>query len=61
MIMSDPVKIHSERAMTELDLAVRAEHAVAARAHLALSVLHLERMREFCERQSPAPLISALG
>jgi len=59
--MTDPVKIHSERAMAELDLAVRAEHAVAARAHLSLSVLHLERMREFCDKPNEGPQVSAAG
>ena len=59
--MADPVKIHSDRAMAELDLAVRAENAMAARAHLALSVLHLERMREFSEMQAAVPHPSAVG
>ena len=44
----DEIKYHSDRAMVELDLAVRAEHSQAAKAHLALSALHLERMRKLC-------------
>ena len=42
----DEIKYHSDRAMAELDLAVRSDHTKAARAHLALSALHLERMRK---------------
>lgn len=34
---------HSARAMAELDLALKAKCADAARAHLRLSSLHLER------------------
>ncbi|HEX8366807.1 MAG TPA: hypothetical protein VF603_16125 [Allosphingosinicella sp.] len=40
----DPVKFHSERAATELDLAMQASHKAAARAHFGLSQLHLERL-----------------
>ena len=50
--MADEIKFHSERAMTELDLAVRAGHPLAARAHLTLSALHLERMRSLSYAQS---------
>jgi hypothetical protein len=47
--MADEIKLHSDRAMHELDLAVRARHPGAARAHLALSALHLDRMRQLCQ------------
>jgi len=40
----DPVKFHSERAAVELDLAMRANHVAAARAHFGLSQLHLDRL-----------------
>ena len=40
----DEIKYHSDRAMAELDLAVRSDHTKAARAHLSLSALHLQRM-----------------
>ena len=40
----DPIKIHSERAAAELDRAMRAEHAAAARAHFELSALHVQRL-----------------
>lgn len=49
--MGDEVKLHSERAMAELDLALRAPHYNAAQAHLALSALHLERMRRLSGEQ----------
>ncbi|HEY0044750.1 MAG TPA: hypothetical protein VGB62_09395 [Allosphingosinicella sp.] len=45
----DEIKYHSDRAMTELDLAVRSENTSAARAHLALSALHLDRMRKLSQ------------
>jgi hypothetical protein len=38
-------KYHSERAMAELDMALRAGNADAARAHFRLSSLHLERSK----------------
>jgi hypothetical protein len=39
----DRSKYHSERAMVELDLALKASCADAARAHFRLSSLHLEK------------------
>jgi succinate dehydrogenase flavin-adding protein (antitoxin of CptAB toxin-antitoxin module) len=46
--MSDPAKIeyHSRRAMRELDAGLTASSIAAARAHLQLSNLHMQRMRE---------------
>jgi hypothetical protein len=53
--MADDITFHSKRAMAELDLAVRATSTVAARAHFALSGLHLEKMRKLSEsRRAPA-------
>ncbi|HEX8669127.1 MAG TPA: hypothetical protein VF727_12240 [Allosphingosinicella sp.] len=43
--MADDVTFHSKRALVEIDLASRAVHPGAARAHLALSNLHLQRLR----------------
>ena len=43
--MPDEVKFHSDRAMAELDLAARSADLHAARAHLRLSELHVQRMR----------------
>lgn len=42
--MSEDVQFHSERAMAELDRALQARCAAAARAHLGLSSLHLQRI-----------------
>jgi hypothetical protein len=47
--MQDEIKFHSDRAMSELDLASRAADMRAAEAHLRLSALHLERMRQLTE------------
>ena len=47
--MRDEFKFHSERAMAEIDRASRAADYRAARLHLDLSALHLERMRALCE------------
>jgi hypothetical protein len=57
--MDDQIKLHSDRAMAELDLAVRAAHSAAARAHFALSALHLDRMRQLCQHQPEEALHDA--
>jgi hypothetical protein len=44
----DDISFHSRRALAELDLAVKAACGTAARAHLSLSGLHLDRMRHIC-------------
>jgi hypothetical protein len=61
MNVADEIKFHSDRAMTELDMAVRAGHPIAARAHLALSALHLERMRNLCQIEAPEPELRMVG
>jgi hypothetical protein len=53
--VQDEIKFHSDRAMSELDLASRAADLRAAEAHLRLSALHLERMRQLTEA-APWPL-----
>ena len=45
----DDIQFHSQRAAAELDLALRARHVQAARAHFGLSTLHLERLNRLCE------------
>jgi hypothetical protein len=50
----DKIKYHSERALAELDLALGTNCAMAARAHFALSGLHLERLRDLSEGQTRA-------
>jgi hypothetical protein len=52
----DPIKFHCERAAAELDLAMRAEHSAAARAHFSLSALHVQRAERLL---SPAPCVKA--
>ncbi|MEA3049603.1 MAG: hypothetical protein QOG84_1439 [Sphingomonadales bacterium] len=47
--MQDEIKFHSDRAMSELDMASRSADMRAAEAHLRLSALHLERMRRLTE------------
>ena len=42
----DQIKFHSERAAAELELARKACHAQAAKAHLGLSALHSERVEK---------------
>jgi hypothetical protein len=43
--MNEDISFHSRRAMAELDRALAARSEAAAKAHFALSSLHLERMR----------------
>jgi hypothetical protein len=42
----DHITFHTKRAQAELDLAMRTENAAAARAHVGLSRLHLERLTQ---------------
>lgn len=42
--MADEIEFHSDRWLAELELAGRAGHPKAARAHLGLSTLHFRRM-----------------
>jgi hypothetical protein len=45
----DQLKFHSERAAAELELAIGARDAKAAKAHFGLSALHLERLGRLIE------------
>jgi len=45
MEKADEIKFHSDRALAELDRARTAADPAAARAHLALSALHVDRLR----------------
>ncbi len=51
---ADQISFHSERAMAELDQALRASSVMAARAHFDLSALHLQRMQSLATDQMPA-------
>jgi hypothetical protein len=54
MTTEDQIRIHSERAMAELDLALDARCVEAARAHFSLSALHLDRLRSLKQRRQTA-------
>ena len=56
----DALSYHSQRATHELDLGLSAGSASAARAHLELASMHLQRLRELTEKPAPIPL-SAVG
>jgi hypothetical protein len=49
--MGDEAKYHTDRAMAEIELAGRAPSLEAARAHLSLSALHLDRLRGLAQPQ----------
>ena len=55
MAAVDDIGYHSKRAMVELELAARAVHPDAARAHHRLATLHLERMQAL----SPTAIVAA--
>jgi hypothetical protein len=48
--MANEVEMHTERWMAELELASRAAHPKAAKAHLGLSTLHFRRMLDLDRR-----------
>ncbi|HEX9932372.1 MAG TPA: hypothetical protein VGB08_05970 [Allosphingosinicella sp.] len=50
----DQIKFHSQRAAAELDLAMRAGHVAAARAHFGLSQLHLQRLERLAAEPAAA-------
>jgi hypothetical protein len=45
-VLDEDIEYHSLRAMQELDRGLIARSIAAARAHLQLSSLHLQRMRD---------------
>jgi hypothetical protein len=57
MANQDDIKFHSDRAMVELDYALKASSIVAANAHLGLSELHLQRMRSLTGGDASATLV----
>ena len=52
--MASEIELHTQRWMAELELASRAHHPEAARAHLGLSTLHFQRMLDL-QRRDPVP------
>lgn len=56
--MGDEAKYHSDRALAEIELASRAPSLEAARSHLSLSAVHLQRLRRLAQpRQDSSALI----
>ena len=49
----DSIQFHSQRAQAELDLAMRAKHVAAARAHFGLSALHVQQFEALIESDEP--------
>jgi hypothetical protein len=45
------IRYHADRAIAELDMALAARNAEAARAHFHLSSLHLERSQKLVDVQ----------
>ena len=60
MTKQDDLSYHSERATRELDLGLTAETLSAARAHLKLASMHMERVRELTGTTLSPPL-AAVG
>ena len=50
--MATKIELHTHRWMAELELASRASHPEAARAHLGLSTLHFQRMLDLQRRHA---------
>jgi hypothetical protein len=59
MSKDDQIQHHAQRATREMDQGLSAKSAAAARAHLELSSLHLQRARALGGREltSPPPFI----
>lgn len=55
MSLDDQIFYHSTRALRELGLGLLAKSMPAARAHLRLSSLHLDRLRELKGEDQPVP------
>jgi hypothetical protein len=55
MLSQQDLEYHQQRARAEMDRAYRAEHKVAAEAHMRLAGLHMERLKrqdELCHGSS---------
>ena len=46
MYHQDALEFHSRRASQELNRGLTAEHIIAARTHLTLASMHMQRVRE---------------
>ena len=52
----DALSYHSRRATRELDLGLAAASMAAARAHLQLAAMHMQRLRELTAQSISTPL-----
>jgi hypothetical protein len=55
MTRDDEIDVHTERALDEIDRATSAASLAAARAHLGLSELHFDKVRELSETPEVRP------
>lgn len=56
MNRQDELSYHSQRATRELDMGLTAQSTPAARAHLQLASMHMQRVRELGGEPQPSPL-----
>jgi hypothetical protein len=57
MSRDDEIDVHAERALVEIDLATSATNLAAAQAHLGLSELHFDKVRELSETPEIRPAL----
>ena len=57
MTTDDQIDVHAERALEEIDLARSATSLAAAQAHLSLSELHFDKVRELSETPEVRPAL----
>ncbi len=55
MNRDDEIDVHTERALDEIDRATSATNLAAAHAHLGLSELHFDKVRELSEAPETRP------
>ena len=55
MSRDDEIDVHTERALDEIDRATSATNLAAAHAHLGLSELHFDKVRELSEKPEVRP------
>jgi hypothetical protein len=57
MSRDDEIDVHTERALDEIDRATSAASLAAAQAHLGLSELHFDKVRELSETPEVRPAL----
>ena len=55
MTRDDEIDVHTDRALDEIDRATSATSLAAAHAHLGLSELHFDKVRELSEAPENRP------